>query len=133
VEKLRKAYQAWNDSRGTSSDEWMRVLADDVTLRSVSDGAPEMKHSATRRSKAEVGEYFAGLAEEWEMGFFHADEFVSEGDRVVMIGRCRWRHRKTGKEVETPVINLWRFHDGQAVEFFEMYDTARAFAATQPG
>jgi ketosteroid isomerase-like protein len=67
------------------------------------------------------------------MLFDHANEFVAEGDRVVMIGRCGWRHKKTGKEVETPVFAYWNFRDGKVAEYFEFYDTAKAFAATRPG
>ena len=31
----------------------------------------------------------------------------------------------TGKIVETPKVDFWRFRDGKAVEFYEYYDTAR--------
>src|SRR5262245_44403283 len=115
VQKLRHAYQAWHDSGGTSVPAWMDLLADDVVMRSVADGAPGMEFSAARRGRAEVEHYFSGLAATWEMLFYAADEFIAEGDRVVMIGRCGWRYKPTGKEVESPIINVWRFRDGMAV------------------
>jgi ketosteroid isomerase-like protein len=133
VEKLRHAYQAWHDSRGTSVPAWMDLIADDLDMRSIADGAPGMEFSAPRRGRAEVEHYFAGLARDWEMIFYSADEFIAEGDRVVVLGRCRYRFKATGKEVESPIVNVWRFRDGKAVEFFETYDTARALAATRPG
>jgi ketosteroid isomerase-like protein len=54
-----------------------------------------------------------------------AEHFVAQGDRVVMLGRCAWRYKKTGKYVWTPKADSWRFRDGKAVEFFEYYDTAQ--------
>ena len=48
----------------------------------------------------------------------------AEGDRVVMLGRCSWRFKRTGKVVSTPKADSWRFADGKAVEFYEYFDTA---------
>jgi ketosteroid isomerase-like protein len=103
-----------------------------VAVRSLADGDAAMKFSAPRNGRAEMQHYFADLAEQWEMLEFHADEIICEGDRVVMLGRCAWRCRATGKVAQSPVAQFWRFRDGLAVEFFDFYDTARAFAAAAP-
>jgi ketosteroid isomerase-like protein len=133
VERLRQAYQAWHDSRGKSSDVWLDLFADHFKLRSLGDGAQELEFSAPRDGKDAMRGYFASLERDWEMLFYHADEFVADGDRVVMIGRCGWKHRRTGKQNETPVVAYWRFQDGRAVEYFEFYDTAKSLAAAQMG
>ena len=57
------------------------------------------------------------------------EHFIAQGDRVVMLGRCAWRYKKTGKVVSTPKADVWRMADGKAVEFFEYYDTAQVHAA----
>ena len=57
------------------------------------------------------------------------EHFIAQGDRVVMLGRCAWRYKKTGKVVWTPKADFWRFADGKAVEYFEYYDTAQVHAA----
>ncbi|MDR3636997.1 MAG: nuclear transport factor 2 family protein [Isosphaeraceae bacterium] len=132
VDKLRRAYQMWFETRGKSTAVWLEMLAPDVVLQSLASGDPAMKFSATRRGRIEAEQYFAELAEQWEMLEFHAEEFIAERDRVVMLGRCAWRFRATGKTVESPIAHIWRFHNGQAIEFFEFYDTARAFAAAVP-
>ncbi|MDB5307725.1 MAG: hypothetical protein JWO38_1927 [Gemmataceae bacterium] len=132
VEKLRRAYQMWHDSLGRNHEAWLAILDEDVVMGSLADGAAGMKFSAPRRGHAEVRRYFAELAEDWEMLFYNADEFVETGDRIVMIGRGAWRSRKTGKEVESPLATVWRFRDGKAIEYFEFYDTAKAYFATQP-
>jgi ketosteroid isomerase-like protein len=132
VDRLKAAYRAWHDSRGTDTAAWMDLLADDFDLRSIADGAAGMEFSAARRGRSAVGQYFADLAADWEMLHYSADEFVGGDDRVVVIGRCGWRHRRTGKAAESPFVGLWRFRGGKAVEYFDFYDTAKAFAAARP-
>ena len=72
---------------------------------------------------------FAGLERDWQMIEFAAEHFVAQDDRVVMLGRCAWRYKKTGKVAWTHKADSWRFANGKAVEFFEYYDTAQVHAA----
>lgn len=130
--KLKSAYQAWHDTRGQSVAVWMELMADDVEMCSAADGAPGMEFSARRKGKDTLQGYFSGLATDWEMIHYTPEEFLVDGDRVVMLGKCAFRNRKTGKVAETAVMNRWRFRDGLAFEYFELYDTAKAFAAATP-
>jgi len=81
-------------------------------------------------SRDALRDYFAGLTRDWEMIEYVADEFVAQGDRVVMLGRCSWRFKKTGKVVSTPKVDVWMMANSKAVAFFEYYDTAQVHAAT---
>ncbi len=132
LEKLRYAYTAWHDTRGTSDDTWIALMADDIEMRSIADGAPGMDFSVPRKGKDAIRGYFTGLRADWEMIYYTFDEFVVDGDRVVVFGRCAYRNRKTGKAAESVIVNRWRFRNDLAVEFFEFYDTAKAFAAAVP-
>ncbi len=60
---------------------------------------------------------------------YTVDEFVAQGDAVFMRGSCSWRHKRTGRVVDTPKVDFWRFRNGKAVEFYEYYDTVRVVAA----
>jgi ketosteroid isomerase-like protein len=130
--KLKAAYKKWHDTRGQSAEDWVEMMADDVKLRSVADGADGMKFSAPRDGKEAARGYFAALGDEWEMVYHHADEFLVDGDRVAVFGRCAFRHRGTGKVAESFLNHRWRFRAGLVVEYAEFYDTARAFAAATP-
>ena len=129
VEALRVAYREWERSKGENADCWLSILDDNVKLRSLSEGRPGMEFSRRRQSKAEVAAYLTGLAADWSMNYFKIDEFVAQGDRVVAIGSCGWRNKRTGKSVDTPIVGLWRFKNGKITEFFELYDTATVQAA----
>ena len=60
---------------------------------------------------------------------YKVDQFVAQKDRVVMLGHCAWRNKHTGKVVQTPKADSWRFANGKAVEFYEYFDTAQVHAA----
>ena len=54
---------------------------------------------------------------------FPTEKIVADGDTVVWIGRCHWRNKHDGKELNTPKIDVWTFRNGKAVRFFEMFDS----------
>ena len=47
----------------------MNIIADDISLTSLADGAPELAFTARRSGKAEILSYHQELAREWEMVF----------------------------------------------------------------
>lgn len=132
VAKIRRAYQLWSDTRGGSVQHWLDLMADGVRMKSLAGGADGMAFTKTACGKAEAAGYFAGLAADWEMIRFTPEEFIAQGDRVVVLSSVAFRYRKTGKVAESPKADVFRFRDGLIVEFSEFFDTARALAATCP-
>jgi uncharacterized protein len=130
VEILKPIYQRWSDSKGASVDEWMKLCADNIAFGSLAQGAPEgARYLTAYDNRAALKEYFSGLARDWDMLEWRTDQFIAQGDRVVVLVHCKWRYKKTGKVVSTPKADVWRFANGKAVEFFEYYDTAQVHAA----
>lgn len=127
---LKDAYRNWNDSKGGSADHWLKICADNIAFGSLAQGAaPGANYLTAYQSRDALKDYFAGLTRDWEMIDYVAEHYVAQGDRVVMLGRCSWRFKKTGKIVSTPKADAWRFENGKAVEFFEYFDTAQIHAA----
>ncbi|MBN9522439.1 nuclear transport factor 2 family protein [bacterium] len=131
AEKLRQAYHQWNATKGASAQVWLDLMTDDVQMRSVSDGGGGMDFTRAQSGKSAAAAYFAGLGADWEMVHFTADEFIAQGDRVVVLSRVAFRFRATGKVASSPKADVFRFAGGKVVEFFEFFDTAAAFAATR--
>jgi ketosteroid isomerase-like protein len=130
VAVLTEAYRRWHDSRGGSVDHWMSICSENIQFGSLIRGAePRVAYMTGYNARAELGQYFEGLARDWEMIEYKVDQFVAQHDRVVMIGRCSWRHKNSGKVVNTPKVDTWRFADGKAVEYYEYFDTAQVYAA----
>ena len=132
VAKLRHAYRQWHDTRGGSVQTWLDLMADDVRMRSGPEGKAGMDFTRPGAGKAAAEAYFAGLAADWEMIHFNADEFIAQGDRVVVLSLVAFRFRATGKVAESAKCDVFRFRGGKVAEFFEFFDTAAALAATRP-
>ena len=123
VSRLERAYDAWSKSKGADHG-WLDLLADDVEMRSVL--APELPDdfaAPPRRGRAAAMEYVQTLGRDWEMLDFTPERFIDGGDDVVMVGRCAWRNRATGRIVDTPKVDVWHFEGGSAVSFLEMFDS----------
>jgi ketosteroid isomerase-like protein len=132
VDKLRHAYQLWNDTRGASVATWLGLFAEDVVLQSLGGNTLGLEFGKSRHGKAEAERYFSDLGAAWEMVHFTPVEYIAEADRVVVLIRCAFRSRLTGKVAESPKADVFRFRDGKVVEVFEFFDTAAAAAATRP-
>ena len=50
-------------------------------------------------------------------------EYVAQGDRVVALGRYRFRARATGTSFESPWAMAWTFRDGKPVDCRVFEDT----------
>lgn len=44
------------------------------------------------------------------------------------LSQVSFKHKKTGKILNTPKADFHKFRDGKICEFFEFYDTAQALA-----
>ena len=125
VALLQQAYRLWSESKGGSTDHWMSIMDERIKFGSLAQGAGDADYLTAYQSRDEVGRYFAGLGRDWEMIEYVTEHFVAQDDRVVMLGRCSWRYKSTGKVVATPKADSWRFANGKATEFYEYYDTAQ--------
>src|SRR5688500_8189018 len=127
---LTEAYRRWSDSRGGSVDHWMSICDENIEFGSLIQGAvPKVAYMTEYRGRDELCGYCDGLERDWAMIEYKVDAVVAPGDRVVMLGRCSWRHKQTGKVVSTPKADSWRFAKGKAVQFYEFFDTAQVHAA----
>ncbi len=131
VNKLRHAYQLWNDTRGGSVQTWLGLFTDDIVIRSLGDENPRLEFAKSRQGKSGAEQYFAELGSSWEMVYFTPEEFIAQDDRVVVLSQVAFKSRITGKTAQSPKADIFRFRDGKIVEFVEFFDTAAAQAATQ--
>ena len=128
VSLLKAAYKKWHETKAGSVEHWLELMTDDIQFRSLGSGAPKVEFTRTSTCKEEVKGYFSQLTSEWEMIHYTIDEYIAQGDRVVALGRCGFRNKRTGKVLETPKADFHRFRNGKMCEFFEFYDTAQLIA-----
>lgn len=131
LKSLKSAYQVWNSEKGKNSEPVFDIYADDIDFRSIADGAPSMEFSQKRAGKAEVRAYFADLAKDWQMNFFHVRNYLAQGNTVAVVCECCWRHRRTGRIVHSPKLDLYEFKGKKAVRFFEYFDNELAISSSR--
>ena len=88
-------------------------------------GSPEILPAAGRRQGHEqVAQFFSTIDETMEFANFTPEEFIAQGDKVVVIGRSSGRIKTTGKPIESDWVHVHTVRDGKIVSFREYYDTA---------
>lgn len=129
VAALKVIYELWNGSKGGSVADVFAILDDDIDWCSLGHGVQDLAFSEDCRGKDAVLRYFERLGGEWELLDCTVDEYVAQGDRVVVLGHVAFRSRQTGKTCHSRKCDVWRMKDGKAVSFSEFFDTAGAAAA----
>ncbi len=130
---LETTYRRWHETKGGCLDELIGIFADEIKFGSLAEGAPPATFTAFAVGPHEMRHYFSQLLGGWSMVHYTVDYMIADGDRVAVVGSTAWTSKQTGKSVDTPKVDIWRFKDGRAVEFYEYYDTAKLFAAATPG
>lgn len=128
VALLKNAYDKWK-STGGARETFLDVADPAIRFGSLARGRQPLQFATAYNGCQALGDYFDGLAAEWEMVDSDAEDFVAQGELVVMRGSCAWRNKRTGKVMETPKVDVWRMRGGKAVEFYEFYDTMAAHEA----
>ncbi|MEM7698220.1 MAG: nuclear transport factor 2 family protein [Verrucomicrobiota bacterium] len=128
-DNLRHGYSLWAAADPAGVEFFLGMVSDQVDWGSLGEGRLGMEFSQRRSGREEVLGYFQDIAANWELVSYQVHEIVSEGDRHVAICECAWKHRATGKVVETPKVDTYKMKDGKIVEFREYYDTAKTVAA----
>jgi ketosteroid isomerase-like protein len=131
VAVLKEAYRLWHETKGRSVDHWMALFADAFEFGSIAQSVQSAPYMTMHENKVTLRGYFEGITRDWEMIEFRPEHFVAQGERVVMLGRCSWRARKSGKTVWSPKADAFRFSKGKIVSFFEYFDTAAMRDALQ--
>jgi ketosteroid isomerase-like protein len=126
---LKEAYRRWSESRGGSADYWVSICDENLNFGSIAEPLAGVDYMTSYRRRDDVGQYFEGLARDWEMIEYRVDHFVAQGDRVVALGYCSWRAKKSGAVVSTPKADSWQFKDGKAIAYYEFFDTAQVAKA----
>ncbi|GEM_PF-269239 len=72
---------------------------------------------------------FSRLGEEWDDFSATPQEYVVDGDRVVVFGRYKETYKATGVSLDIPFVHSWTVKDGKLIAFQQYTDTAALVAA----
>jgi ketosteroid isomerase-like protein len=126
VALIKGIYKRWSETKGGNVEEILNILADDVVWRSIANGLHGLNFAKEPLTKPNVRSYFESLGKDWELVFFDVERIIAQGNTVVVVAECSFRHRRTGKSFMSPKVDIWDFRRGKVVSFFEYFDTASA-------
>lgn len=115
---LKAAFQAFADD---DLDRVMEAWHDDIRWEGTNDD--RLPVGGRHEGKEDVMGSLRNIASEWSDYSATPDEFVEDGDTVVVLGHVDATAKKTDNRVSYPFVHVWRFEDGKAKKVLALSDT----------
>jgi ketosteroid isomerase-like protein len=126
IDLVKEGYAAF--ARG-DIEAILADYSDDIIWEPVIGAGPHVPTAGIRRGKAAVREFFRILAETTDFERFEAQEFIAQGDKVVVLGTYAAIPRSTGRRHASDWVMVFTIADGRVVSFREFSDSAGINAA----
>jgi uncharacterized protein len=120
---VRMAYDAFG--RG-DIDALLALLDENVEW--ITPGPSDVPTAGERRGRQAVGEFFKTLNETFEITKFQTQEFVAQGDRVVVFGTDTAKVKATGKVLDFNWVHYFGVKNDKIVNFREYGDMSAVVA-----
>ena len=108
----------------------LNVFADDMELHEPPGGTPPF--TGTYHGRDGAGTFFQEMVGAVDILAMEPQEFVAQGDTVVVLGRYCFRPKTTGKPYDTDWAMVWWFRAGKVVKF-QIHDDSATEAAALRG
>lgn len=131
VARLKRAYAAWDACKAGDCSMWHALADDDIRLNTIGAEEPGLEFTRPGQGRERLAAYLDQLRGAWRMEYFRPQVFVAEGERVAMFGEASWTFIATGRTATVAIAHLWRFEEGRAVEWSEIFDGTAAGAAAR--
>ncbi len=118
----RLVQQAYQSIQAGDFQSFLNALAEDVQWQ-----LPEMENvpfAGTWRGREQVGRFFSTVAQAQDMVEFAPEDFIAQGDKVVVLGRFSARVKSTARVSASAWAHVWTVKEGKASHFREYVDTA---------
>jgi ketosteroid isomerase-like protein len=83
-----------------------------------------------RHGKAAALQRWAVVAQEYDLLRYDTSDLMVQKNRAGLEISGHYRHKATGLQIETMIVNFWTFEDGWPVKLGEYHDIERVQAFT---
>jgi ketosteroid isomerase-like protein len=125
IEEIYAAYAQGN------SQFILDHITDDVDW--INEGPDSIPYAGTFKGPKNVQRFFEALASTVEDGRVTAEDWITQGDKVVSTGRFTARVTASGRRIDVPVAHVFTIRNGKIARWVGYADTARvaeAYAAS---
>jgi ketosteroid isomerase-like protein len=105
----------------------LNLLTDDVEWRLA--GPTQVTYAGIHRGRQTVADFFKLIGQTTEFEQFEPQEYIAQGDKVVVLGHERQRVKTTGEVGENDWAMVFTVRDGKIARFRNYEDTAAVAAA----
>ena len=119
VSVVQQAYAAFG--RG-DLDGLIALLDPQVSWRT--PGPPDLPTAGVRRGANAVRDFFGILLNTFEITNFEPTDFLTQGDKVVVLGTSRERVKATGNVVDFRWVHVFTVRNGRIAGFEEPADVS---------
>jgi ketosteroid isomerase-like protein len=82
------------------------------------------------QGKAAVLQRFTIVAQDYDLLRYDTSDLMTQRDRAGLEISGHYRHKATGLQIETTIVNFWTFEDGWPIKLAEYHDIERLQAFT---
>ena len=131
-ENTKLAKRVYELFKSGDVEGFLNMFSDDVSWET-----PKVENTPFNgkiSGKENLVNWITAYNEAEEMTVFEQDEFIAQGDKVVMLGHCETRTKSTNKEFATNLVHIMTVKDGKITGFLELFDTAvveKAYTSAQ--
>ena len=118
----RSVQQFYQSQKAGDIQSLLNSLARDVEWE-----LPEMENvpfAGKWQGREGVGQFFGKVSEVQDVVEFEPEEYIAQGNKVVVLGRFSMRIKATGRDVSSTWAHVWTVEDGRITRFYEYVDTA---------
>lgn len=115
---VQQAYQLFTSG---NIQTFLNLLADDVLWQ-----LPEMANvpfAGTWNGRQQVGQFFGQMSEVQDVVEFEPEEFIAEGDKVIVLGRFTMHVKATGRASRSEWVHVWTVEGDSVRSVREYVDT----------
>lgn len=126
-DNLRLVQEGYGDFARGDVQALLERFAEDIEW--IVPGSEKNPLAGTYKGRSRVGEFFKGLSELTDISSFEPQDFVAQGDKVVVLGREEGRVRSNGRNFQTDWAMVFTVHSGKVARFQQYLDTSNIEAA----
>lgn len=105
----------------------LELLADDIEWEGAR--SEHIPFSGVYHGKQQAAQYFELMDQAQEPQRFEPQEFIAEGDKVVVTGQSEWIVKSSGQTYDNPWVHIFTLRDGKVARFQQFNDSAAAVEA----
>ena len=125
--KIETVQQCYTEFGKGNPQGVLNLLTDDVTW--IDPGYPQIHYAGKRAGKNEVMNFFIEMNKAVTFTRFEPQQFINDGNEVVVKGYFTGKSNETGKTFETEWVMIWEVVDEKVKHYQAYIDTYNVASA----